>query len=111
MPVRLLQVAGVLLRPMAGLASFLGWPLVDVMQGNGPVEIAQNHVIELAHAADLGADVVAGTGADVAGDAGDLGVGRVLIGLELGLHRRVANLAAKRVALGNVIGLVTTQRR
>ena len=108
--VGLLEVAGVLLRPVAGLAGFLSWALIDVMKSDRAAEITADGMVKLADAADFGANVGTGTWTDVAGNAGDLSVGGVLVGLELGIHRGMAGLAAKRVGLCHVIGLITSQR-
>ena len=103
------HVAEVFLRPVAGLAGFLGEAQVGVEDLDRPVVIAYDLMVELFDTVDLGVDVGGGSRADVTGDTIDLGMRGMLIGFVFGFHRCVAGLTTKRIGFHQVIGFVAAE--
>ena len=68
--------------------------------------VAGQHADKLAHTIDFGFHEGGRAGADVACRTFDPRMGRMLIGRELGFHRRMTRLAAKRHRLGVMVGPV-----
>ena len=95
MRVRTIEIADVLLRPMTLFAGFLGRAEVLDRSGDRLLDLARERAIELMDAVDLRFDVRPSARADVAIDAGDARMGRILIGNVFGLHGRVAGLTAE----------------
>ena len=95
-----------LLRPVAGFAGFSGGAQIVDGRGNGSREGVERGLDHLPRAGEFGFDVPGCAGADVAIDAGDAGVRRLLIGGELGRHDGVAELSAETDGVGEVVGLV-----
>ena len=108
------EVVGSLLESLA--VKFL-WPVTLFADGPCRAEILDrcrdrpgidvgSGCIDLVESGKLGSDVPVGPGSDMAGGAGDLGVGRVAMRHVLGFHHRMAKRAAEPGRLGVVKCLV-----
>ncbi len=74
-----------------------------------PLEIVRHGVIKLLHAVELGLEISGRARTDMACDAFDFGMGRVLRSDELRLHWQMAGLAAELHRLGVLVGLITAE--
>ena len=101
-----LLVADELPTPVALLAGLARRTQVVDRRRDGPRVGVRGRGPDLSQARELGADVPAGTRADVALRAGDARVGRAVVGDPLGRHDVVTHLSAERGGLARLVRLV-----
>lgn len=92
--------------PVALLARVLGGPQVADRRRDGAGELVEEDRVDLVRTRELGPHEPLGPRPDVAGDAGDPGVGRVHVRGKHGLHHRVADLSAEFHRIGELVGVV-----
>lgn len=95
--------------PMTGFTGLSFRSQVGDWGGDRAIVVPLNEGLYLADAGEFGPDIPTGAGSDMAGDAGDLGMGRALVCGILGVHDLVADDTAEVRRVGELIALVGNQ--